>query len=295
MSAQTDGSLPTVSGEEDNCTAGDNRTCECSGKHQQEENGTQVCASDGSSWGPCDCLQYTPKNSDQPECHNMECNDADNVTLHIEVPDWNSSEDVTSNPNQLFAFWYKADDWSFPQARPPDGGTWTNQIIDPGSPPYTMEVPGCTYYQERLLSGDYYLMVVLQQDPKFPPIPTGKDYWWGWDQNSTHFPFNSSEHQGTTVDMNITLSSVSECNNICGPPPVDSNVITCRYKSIYTVDNCMDFPVSEGWDTGSAGTFCSSQDGFDGSLEVTTGGGNQLSCCQRGMSFCKSMCCGTRR
>ncbi len=264
-----DGSSPTVSGESASCQAGTQTSCPCSGDHQSD--GYKVCAEDGQSFGPCDCVTYTPVDADQPDCHNMVCEGADRIKLNIDVDGWDGS---LGDPTQLIALWYKAEGWSFPQARPPEGGTWTNQVVDPGPPPYTMEVPGCTYYQERLLEGDYYMMVILQIDDKFPPIPIEKDYWWGYEQEATHFPFEASGHAATAKDLDITLTSVSQCPNLCTTPPSDDNVITCRYASNITTDNCADFLADE-WTEEEVTAACKDFQGMEpDTLVVTTGGSN---------------------
>jgi hypothetical protein len=65
-------------------------------------------------------------------------------------------------------------------SRPPDGGSWENQIIDPGQPPYTMPIRGITYYRENLIEGRYCLLIQMSQQNIMPPIPKAGDYYY-WD------------------------------------------------------------------------------------------------------------------
>ncbi len=271
---------PTVSGETAACTADSTETCSCSGAHQSD--GYRTCASDGNSWGPCDCATYTPEDTDQPECHEMICDSADSVTLTINVPGWDNSWDP---PTQVFAFWYRAETWRFPESRSPDGGTWTNQRIQPelGTPPYTMEVPACTYYQERYLNGDFMLMVILQRDAKFPPIPIGHDFWWGWDQTATTFPLNDTAHTGATENMTISLTRVDDCTNMCTPVPDDSATLSARWSTIYTPDNCIDFPPDQMWTNTEIQTYIEGTPGYETENPATIETGNS---CQVDIGGC---------
>ncbi len=72
------------------------------------------------------------------------------------------SEHLDTQPTQLMAFWYTADGWNGQPQGPPDGGTDYNVIVNPeinDDTPYTLVVPGCTYYRECCLTGDYQLYV----------------------------------------------------------------------------------------------------------------------------------------
>ena len=82
------------------------------------------------------------------------------------------------------AFLYapEADGTSISAHRPPDGGTQENQVIDPVidvDNPHVMTVLGCSYYREKCLSGDYYLIVFLLNSEKMPPFPAEGEYAWG--------------------------------------------------------------------------------------------------------------------
>ena len=66
--------------------------------------------------------------------------------------------------------------------RPPDGGTEDNQVIDPDidvDKPLVMTVPGCTYYRENCIAGEFYLLVFLLNEEKMPPFPADGEYAWG--------------------------------------------------------------------------------------------------------------------
>jgi hypothetical protein len=140
------------------CIPGETRQCSCPDK---EEWGAQVCADDGGCFTPCECTGFTPTTIEDVS------DQCDRVTVTITVP-----EKLTIPPVMLVAFFYEAESWTFPPMRPPDGGTDYNQVIDPDidlNKPFVMTVPGCTYYRESCLSGNYYLYVSLLMDDKMPP------------------------------------------------------------------------------------------------------------------------------
>ena len=129
--------------------------------------------------------------------------DALRVTLHL--PD-----KLDRVPYQLMAFYYSDANWTMPPARPPDGGTDYNQVMDPAidvGQPLTMTVPACTYYREDSLTGDYRLYVYLQMEKKFPPTPKAGDYWWGSTTPVT-FPLQGTAHAGRVEALEIVLEPV---------------------------------------------------------------------------------------
>jgi len=151
------------------CTPGETTQCTCAGK---EETGAQVCVDDGSCFGPCECTGFTP--SETPD--DM-CSYCDKVIATIKVP-----EKLATPPYEMMAFLYNAEGYSFPPMRPPDAGTDYNQVITPDidlDNPYKITIPGCTYYRESCVSGDYYLYVSLMMGERWPPLPEAGDYWWG--------------------------------------------------------------------------------------------------------------------
>jgi hypothetical protein len=284
-------SEPVTCDEQDECTPGTTRKCQCDG--YQQPAGAQVCDESGDCWGPCECTGYTRNPEISPECYNDICPKSDKLELTINLPE---GAELPFEPHMLIAFFYDAKRWEFPPGRPPDGGTVTNQVIKPGMPPYKMSVPACTYYGEFSLEGDYQLYIHLQLREKFPPVPLAADYYWGNKQKPFTFPLNGSEHQADSLKVDITLDSVahascpeerpvrcsdgncvtdaSECAS-CGegkPVPDDSQVLTCRYKSKFSDDNCADFPIGQGWATSKVEEFCKGMQGADASTVVVTQG-----------------------
>ncbi len=83
------------------------------------------------------------------------CTGSDSLKVTLHVP-----AKLDGQPHQLMAFFYSEDNWSFPPARPPDGGTDYNQVMSPVidiDRPLTMISPACTYYREDRLAGRYRL------------------------------------------------------------------------------------------------------------------------------------------
>lgn len=301
-------SEPVTCAEQDECIPGTTRKCQCEG--YQKPAGAQVCSESGDCWSPCECTGYTRNPEISPECYNDICPKSDKLELTINLPE---GATLPFEPHMLIAFFYDAKRWKeFPPGRPPDGGTDTNQVIKPGMPPYKMSVPACTYYGEYSLEGDYQLYIHLQLREKFPPIPLAADYYWGNKQKPFTFPLNGSDHQAASLKVDITLESValascpaerpvrcsdgncvadaSECAS-CGdgkPVPDDTQVLTCRYKSSFTDDNCADFPMNQGWTTSDVENFCKGMQGADASTVVVTQGNSCM--VEKGMSSDSKRC-----
>jgi len=187
------GPTTPVTCEEDSptCTPGETKQCTCEGK---TEAGAQICVDDGSCFGPCECTGFTPS----PPIQDV-CDQCDKVNLTIKVP-----EKLETPPKIMMAFLYSAEDWTFPPQRPPDGGTEDNQVINPDidvDKPYTMTVPGCTYYRESCISGDYYVLVLLLMEERMPPLPTDGEYWWGMCQT----PITLGSGQMKEIPMEVEL------------------------------------------------------------------------------------------
>jgi hypothetical protein len=104
-------------------------------------------------------------------------------------------------------FLYSAEGWTFPAARPPDGGTDYNQVLDPDidiDNPYVMTIPACSYYRDRCIpAGDYYLSVTLLNSDQWPPTPKEGDYVWGFDQE----PMTLNAGPKQVVEKEITLAA----------------------------------------------------------------------------------------
>ncbi len=134
------------------------------------------------------------------------CTGSDSLKVTLNV-----AEKLAGQPHQLMAFLYSDENWSFPPARPPDGGTDYNQVMSPvidADQPLTMTIPACTYYREARLAGRYRLYVHLQMSPGFPPTPKAGDYWWGGQGPAIEFPLNGATHQGRVESLDIMLEPV---------------------------------------------------------------------------------------
>jgi hypothetical protein len=175
----------------EDCTPGDTRQCPAS----NGKTGAQVCADDGSCWGPCDSTAFIP--SPPQEDVSDQC---DQVTVTINVP-----EKLQTPPKYLMTFLYSAEGWTFPASRPPDGGTDYNQVLDPDidvDNPYEMRIPACSYYRDRCIdAGDYYLSVTLLNSDEWPPTPKEGDYIWGYDQEP--MTLNSGPKQEKKKDITL--------------------------------------------------------------------------------------------
>ncbi len=163
-----DGPTTLVTCEEgagETCTPGETQDCTCA----NEKAGSQVCAADGTCWGPCQCTGFTP--SPDPE---DVCDQCDEVTVTIHVP-----QKLKKQPYMLAAFLYKYGELNM---RPPDVGSYENEIRNPDinvDKPITTVIPGCSYYRDRCMSGDYFLSVYLKMNEgKFPGPPEPADMTW---------------------------------------------------------------------------------------------------------------------
>lgn len=175
------------------CIPGETRQCLAS----NGKTGAQVCREDGNCFGPCESTEFTPS----PPITDV-CDQCDQIILTIKVP-----EKLTIKPAELMAFLYSAHDWTFPPNRPPDGGTDYDQVMNPQidiDQPLTLPVPGCTYYRESCLSGDYYLYVALMQKATMPPTMQEGDYWWGMSEVQPE-PLKLGMGPQKIIEMEITL------------------------------------------------------------------------------------------
>jgi hypothetical protein len=79
----------------------------------------------------------------------------------------------------LAAFLYKEGELFL---RPPDVGNDENEIRYPDiniGRPVEMNILGCSYYRDRCMEGEYYLVVYLKMNEgKFPGMPELADYVW---------------------------------------------------------------------------------------------------------------------
>jgi hypothetical protein len=175
------------------CTPGETRQCTA----ENGKTGAQVCADNGFCFGPCESTEFTPS----PDIEDV-CPTCDQVSLTIKVP-----EKLAVKPKQVMAFLYAPEldgSWHFPPMRPPDGGTDYNQVIDPVidlDTPLVMNVPGCTYYREHCLTGTYYLLVLLLNSEKMPPLPAEGEYAWGMVQ----VPMTLGDGPQETIEKEVML------------------------------------------------------------------------------------------
>ncbi|MFC1591950.1 DUF1566 domain-containing protein [Thermodesulfobacteriota bacterium] len=174
------------------CTPGETRSCACAG----EKAGSQICASDGACFGPCQCTGFTP--SPDPE---DVCEQCDEVTVTIRVP-----KKLRKQPYMLAAYLYAYGEVGM---RPPDVGNDTNEIRYPDidvDKPVTMVIPGCAYYRERCMSGDYYLSVYLKMNEgKFPASPEPADMTWS---GAGDAPLTLNGDGTSSYEFDVTVSPV---------------------------------------------------------------------------------------
>lgn len=147
------------------CAPGQTRRCQCG----DGKPGAQVCDMAGVCWGPCQCTGFTP----DPDREDV-CDQCDQVTVTVRVP-----EKLRQQPYMLAVFLYK---WGELDMRPPDVGSYENEIRYPDidvDRPLTTVIPGCSYYRDRCMSGEYFLSVYLKMhEGKFPGIPDAADMVW---------------------------------------------------------------------------------------------------------------------
>jgi hypothetical protein len=190
------------------CDPGAIKSCECSGFGDRPD-GRQTCNEAGDCWGPCECTKSVIDTSAAEECHagNELYDSADILTVNISLPE---NDTIDYDPAVLSAFLYNCpDNTTTFQSRPPDAGSWENQILNPGQPPYSIEVRGISYYRESLIpDGRYCLLVTMNQQNLMPPIPDCGDYW-KWDANQgIVFPL-----EGGAQTMDVTLEGICLPNN----------------------------------------------------------------------------------
>jgi hypothetical protein len=131
------------------------------------------------------------------------CELSDKLALNIRVPG-----KLAAAPDRLMAFLYRADKWRFPPAGPPDGGTDYNTIMQPefsADGELRTLLPGCTFYRERTLEGEYRVYVQLLMEERRPPMVMQGDYYWGSNTEVFVLPFDGVEHRGAQQAVDITL------------------------------------------------------------------------------------------
>ena len=104
------------------------------------------------------------------------------------------------------------DEGIFPPMRPPDGDTEDNQVINPDidvDKPFVMTVPGCTYYRENCIAGEFYLLVFLLNEEKMPPFPVDGEYAWGMVQE----PMTLGDGPQQVIEKEVMLVPCGEDTN----------------------------------------------------------------------------------
>ncbi len=118
---------------------------------------------------PCQCSAFTPS----PDPVDI-CSGGDTVTVTVKVP-----EKLKKQPYMLATFLYKEGEVNM---RPPDVGVDENEIRYPDidvDKPLSVTIPGCSYYRDRRMAGNYFLSVYLKMDEgKFPGPPGPDDMSW---------------------------------------------------------------------------------------------------------------------
>ncbi|MCP4196250.1 MAG: DUF1566 domain-containing protein [Proteobacteria bacterium] len=197
-----DGSPVVDCVESQSCIAGETKSCACEGFGDRPD-GIQTCNDAGDCWGPCECTKSIVDISADPECHagNEAYDQADILKVNVSLPE-GATIDYEPEVFQIFLYECPDDNTTMPR-RPPDGGSWENQMIDPGPPPYDVEVRGITYYREEQITGRFCLLAQMSQKNVIPPIPQTDDYLY-WDA-SVEFVFPLAE---SPQEVNITLRRI---------------------------------------------------------------------------------------
>jgi hypothetical protein len=152
-------------------------------------------------------MNLLPENTFEPRHTSVAeldpCDTSDKLVLAITVPD-----KLKRTPNRLMAFLYRADKWRFPPAGPPDGGTDYNVVMHPefsADGTLRVAVPGCTYYREAMLEGEYRLFVQLLMEERRPPMATAGDYFWGSITEVFTMPLDGEAHRGAERAVDVVL------------------------------------------------------------------------------------------
>jgi hypothetical protein len=172
------------------CVSGSTRACSCS----NGKTGAQPCNPGG--YGPCQCTGFVPS----PAAVDV-CAGGDTVKVTVNVP-----ERLSKQPYMLTAFLYE---YGQLDMRPPDVGIDENEIRYPDidvDKPLTTTIPGCSYYRDRRMTGDYYLTVLLKmEEGKFPGPPGPLDMVW---DGAGDEPITLTGDGTTHYDIDVMLEPI---------------------------------------------------------------------------------------
>ncbi|HJP38622.1 MAG TPA: DUF1566 domain-containing protein [Gammaproteobacteria bacterium] len=174
------------------CVSGETRRCTCA----NDKPGAQACGTDGSGFTACQCTGFTPSPGPVDVCAG-----GDTVKVTVNVP-----EKLEKQPYMLATFLYKEGEVDM---RPPDVGIDENEIRYPAidvDKPMTITLPGCSYYRDRRMTGDYFLSVYLKMDEgKFPGPPGLNDMSWsGAGSNPITLTGDGSKH----YEFDVTVAPI---------------------------------------------------------------------------------------
>jgi len=183
---------PPISPVGNACTVGESRSCSCT----EDQTGAQACATGGDGFLPCQCSAITLS----PEPTDV-CAGGDTLTVTVSVP-----EKLPKKPYMLATFLYQEGEVAM---RPPDVGIDENEIRYPDidvDKPLTVTIPGCSYYRDRRMTGDYFLSIYLKMDEgKFPGPPGPKDLSWS---SAGSTPFTLTGDGSKHYDLEATVEPV---------------------------------------------------------------------------------------
>ena len=126
------------------------------------------------------------------------CDQCDQVTVTVRVP-----RTLRKQPYMLAVFLYKYGTIDF---RPPDAGVQENEIRYPDidvDTPITITIPGCSYYRDRCMEGEYYLSIYLKMNEgRFPGVPEPfEDYVYADGKNEAPIVLGN----GQQYDLDVTV------------------------------------------------------------------------------------------
>ncbi|CAB9502489.1 expressed unknown protein [Seminavis robusta] len=197
----------------ESCFPGQTRNCSCTtgrdGMMAVTADGAQRCVNatdsnniaplatndDSMCFGHCQCSSF----QESPEPVDV-CDQCDQVNVTVRVPNR-----LETQPYMLAVFLYKYGTLDF---RPPDVGVQENEIRYPDidvDKPITMTIPGCSYYRDRCMEGEYFLSIYLKMNEgRFPGIPEPfDDYFYADGRNEDPIVLTTGNNQ--TIELDVTV------------------------------------------------------------------------------------------